>query len=450
VLATAFLVGLGVLVRPDFAVFCAAFAVPVGMVAWRRRRWRSLVAAGAAAAALPLVVQIMRMGYYGQLFPNTLYAKEGSRSWWSQGWHYLTNFASPYALVIPVVVTLLWLGLSWRQAEPSPRTRSWRVVVVSTELAALGHTIAVVRAGGDYMHARLLLPGWFALLLPLFAVPLGDLRLPSRAPGARLMPSLRLAGFATLLVWGIAAAALWRPPPGTLFGAELSSSHGSIDLGDVRIVDGRQMTVGTTGAEHRILVEDTHTELRSVAESLRGRILVPGYYEGLWRGAAPLPGSPEVGRPVIPVGAAGADGFATPLDVWVYDTLGLGDAIVARLQLDHRGTPGHEKMLSAAWVAAMYVDPNVYLDPEKFAPSGILLQNVAGVNLPGQLDEEEFEADRAAATKALHCGDLRELIERTREPLTPGRFFGNLVGAVGLDSFRFDIDPQVAEKALCD
>jgi arabinofuranosyltransferase len=64
-LATAALAGVGVLVRPDFVPFCLGFLVPVGWVAWQRGRTRALLVAGLAAVALPLAVQMFRMGYYG-------------------------------------------------------------------------------------------------------------------------------------------------------------------------------------------------------------------------------------------------------------------------------------------------------------------------------------------------------------------------------------------------
>jgi hypothetical protein len=48
----------------------------------------------------------------------------------------------------------------------------------------------------------------------------------------------------------------------------------------------------------------------------------------------------------------GAFGYAAPLDVYVYDRLGLAEPLTAHLRLDWRGAPGHEKTLSPPWIAA--------------------------------------------------------------------------------------------------
>jgi arabinofuranosyltransferase len=130
----------------------------------------------------------------------------------------------------------------------------------------------------------------------------------------------------------------------------------------------------------------------------------------------------------------------------VYDLHGLGDVMVARVALDHRGTPGHEKMLPAPWAVARFVDPSVAVDPSDFSPGGLTVM-LPGVDLI--VDEADFEDDTAAARRALDCGDLAELFENTRDPLTPELFLGNIVDSVRLDDFRYPADPQEAEAQLC-
>ncbi len=422
-LATSLLVGLGVVVRPDFAPFCAGFMVPLAVTA-RNQNSRSLLTAGLAATSLPVALQVFRMGYYGQLVPNTLHAKEGSLAWWSQGWKYLVNFAGPYVLVVPVAATAAMLALWWSPSGvPAARIRAWRLVVVGVEAGAVLHAVAVVRVGGDYLHGRLLLPAWFALLLPIFAVSVRDL--PARLPAVVA---------AAIGVWAVVCALVLRPPLG---------SH-------TDAFDGRRSYVERSGMTNPVRVDHL---TRLVPFYKPASASEPAWFDPLVHSPARgqgIPARPDLGASVVPVYALGATSFALPLDVWVYDILGLADPVVARVELDHRGAPGHEKLLGPPWVAAAFVDGDSPIDdPAGFAPPpgwGVLL---SGTGVPVPVDIATFEADRRAAAQALTCGPLAELVHNVRAPLSPQRFVGNMVDAVRLHSFRFPADPQEARRELC-
>lgn len=437
VLATAGLVGLGVLVRPDFAILCAGLAVPVAVAAWRSGRRRRLVQAVAAAAALPLAVQVFRMGYYGQLVPNTYYTKESTRTWWDQGWLYFRNFADSYALVVPVAVVAAWLAAS-ALAEWGRGLRDRWIVVAAVEAAAIGHTIAVVRVGGDYMHARLLLPAWFTLLLPLAALPAGALR-------ARR--SVVLA--AGLAVWALVTAFTLRPPVGTL----VSPSMGAF----MEAFGAEPPPGGWTGISDASVFGNAVTaqEVLVFQMSLHdGR----GAEEGWFDPRAYPPGSgteltvrPEIGRTVVTTFAAGAPGYITPLDVWVYDRLGLADPVTARLTVEMRTTPGHEKTLPSPWIAALFVAPDHEVtDPAAFAPMDFVSPLMVGIDISDTpTDPAAFADARADARQALDCGGLREHLHNVRAPLTPRRFLGNVVDAVRLGGLRVPPDPEDARRELC-
>ena len=79
----AFLLGLGPLVRPDLTVM-AAVAIVVVLV-MRRPRGASLAWFLAGALALPVVAELLSMGYYGLLVPNTALAKDSGGTYWSDG-----------------------------------------------------------------------------------------------------------------------------------------------------------------------------------------------------------------------------------------------------------------------------------------------------------------------------------------------------------------------------
>jgi arabinofuranosyltransferase len=450
-LGTAALVGLGVLIRPDFVAFAAGFGLPVAVVAWRAGRARSLVRVAAAAAALPVVVQVLRMGYYGQLVPNTLHAKESGLAWWGQGWAYLLDFARPYALVVPVAATLAWLVLWWRpSAGPGDeaaanRHRNWRLVVAAVEAGAALHAIGVVRVGGDYMHGRLLLPTWFALLLPVFAVP-----------AAELARSRRHAGIAALVgAWTVVVAFAARPPVGSLFNSWLADNASPEDVAalgiddPVGIIDMRQVALTDTPVRHPVRWDD-YAFAHDEGSSERGdrRMYVAGTFVHGWGGSFPTP--PGIEAMVVPGYTLGARSYAEGLDVWVYDRLGLADPVVARAELARRGTAGHEKLLGPEWVAAAWVDPDVAIDdPASFAPLSVLVLTWSGSGLTGEVDAGSFAADRAAAQDALACGELQELVHDTRAPLSPQRFLGNIVDAVRLHDLRVPVDPHEARSRFC-
>jgi arabinofuranosyltransferase len=444
---TAALVGVGVLVRPDFAVFAAAFAVPVAVAAWRGGRWRRLALAAGAALALPLAVQVFRMGYYGQLFPNTVYAKEGTRTWWDQGWRYLRDFAGSYALVVPVAVVALWLAATWRaDRERGPGRRGRWLVIGATEAAALAHALVVTRAGGDYMHGRLLLPAWFCLLLPTAALPAVDLR-------ARR----GLLAAAALGVWALVAAVGLRAPTGSVLAARAVALTGQLGI---ELPTGRPQGISN--------VRPALTSVPGIGRApvTADEMLPPnppvdggfGAAGGLFDPRDHPPGSgselrvrAEIGRNVVPTYGLGVPAYVLPLDVWVYDQLGLADPVTSRLTLDWRGTPGHEKAMTGPWVAAVYLDPASEVDDTgEFMAVGFVAQLMSGIDTGDvPTDPAGFARARADAAAALGCGGLRERVYDARAPLTARRFLGNIVDAVRLDRLRVPNDPAEARRQLC-
>ena len=459
-LATSFLVGLGVLVRPDFAPYVVGLGVPLAVAAWRRGRWRALTATIAATGALPAAVQLFRMGYYGRLLPNTLYAKEGTEAWWAQGLRYLDNFVGAYWLVVPAALVAGLVVVQWRAggAEQSSR-RDWRLVVGGLLASAVLHVVGIVRVGGDYMHARLLLTDWFALLLPVFCVRLPAWRsvrpsapsvrpstpsapsvqasAPSALSGGRWRPAVGTLAAAGLLAWAAVMAVVARPPAGQFWA--LDSTADGIDVRVEGIVDGRRQTLAFATNGHPVEVDD---------EQLLGRVAAVGDHYSDQTTVSPVPGGLE-GRPIVGMFVLGRPGYRLPLDVWVYDRHGLTDPVAARVRLGPRGVPGHEKALSPTWVAAQWLDPSAEVDPETFAVVPDFTAWYLSVPARAPSDRAGFEAERAAAAAALSCGQLDDVLDSAREPLTASRFLGNVVDSVRLHGFRFSADPVAARDDLC-
>src|SRR4029450_9715163 len=96
---------------------------------------------------------------------------------------------------------------------------------VALPLAGLADGLYVVRTGGDYLHARLLLPALWAVFVPFATASLphsGDLR---GGPPSRFLAAGRTAALAGILVWaGLCSLSLRH-----YLGANLASGTAIID-----------------------------------------------------------------------------------------------------------------------------------------------------------------------------------------------------------------------------
>ena len=219
------MLGLGPLVRPDLTIMSVVAVVVVLVV--RRLRGATLAWFLVGALALPVLTELFRMGYYGILVPNTALAKDSGGTYWSDGWNYLVDLVAPYWLWIPLLAVAVIAVLLLR------RTR-WTTTVVALALPVAGalHALYIVKSGGDYLHARLLLPSVFALLAPLAAVPWHK----------RLV-----APAAVLGVWALVAFAVLRP----------SIHEAFVPLTEHGVVEGRTLMENLTKPGHRpVLAED--------------------------------------------------------------------------------------------------------------------------------------------------------------------------------------------------
>jgi arabinofuranosyltransferase len=105
---------------------------------------------------LPILYEVWRMAYFALIVSNTALAKSAGSTWWNQAFTYLWNSVSSYTLWLPFLMVIPLMA---------PRiVRWWRggdrigVALLMTPI------VAIV---GDYQHARLLLPAFFANCLAL-------------------------------------------------------------------------------------------------------------------------------------------------------------------------------------------------------------------------------------------------------------------------------------------
>lgn len=402
-LPLAVLLGLGPLIRPDLAVFSAAF-LAVWFVVHRSRGAAWVVRAGVTAVALPVVYQVFRMGYYGSLVPNTALAKEASGSRLEQGATYLADFAGAYLLLLPLAVVAVVAYARWRATGRwSPKG----LLILAPVAGALAHAAFVVKVGGDFMHGRLLLPALFALALPAAVLPF-------RRDDSRVT-----VPFAVVATWAVVAALGLRPD---YFGSDV------IPPDNGGIADEHGFYVTFTGEEHPVTLEQ-----HAGGGFMAAATAVEDHLEnGLsYVNPSPLtmyaPGGlvprPEPGYEIVTTyPTIGVFGYSLGPQVAVVDALGLADPLAARTALppDRSGRIGHEKSLHPAWVVARFAGNAPADDPEV-----------------------------AAASAALECGAVARLERAVSSPLDWRLFVNNVVASAELTALRLPGLPSEVAREQC-
>ena len=392
--AAAFVIGLGPIIRSDLVVMSALAGVALLLLA--RPPWRRLAAISAWALALPASYELFRMGYYGNLLPNPGYTKEATTANWSQGWEYLNDFSAPYSLWVPALLLVVSAIASWAQV---PRAR--RLSFLTPPVAGLVYGMFVIRGGGDFMHARTLLPAAFALQLPIAAVPVHR-------------TTFALLGMIAL--WAIVPFRAGGPPYN--------------GIGPFGITNERGLYAAERG--NPVMVEDYRSSglvvfgsgVRKQAE--RGPPLVVAFLIGSGAAIQQLDphGPPFARRGVYGVGAIGMTSIAAGDDIYIADELGLASPIGSRLELLRRTRPAHEKVLPAAWIFAMFGDPSA--PPPEYVPADAI----------------------SAAREALHCPAIARMLQRARAPLTLQQIGLNVVQSFTDFHTRIHPDPET-ELARC-
>jgi arabinofuranosyltransferase len=413
--------GLGTLIRPELAlgalVFVLALLAVVASPTWNggRGRLRRCLGVGAAAAAVPLAYELFRMAYYALLVPSTALAKAAASSWWSQGATYLWNFVAPYTLWLPLalatVVTVVRVGSWWQKGD-----RLGVLVLCTPLVVGITDLAYVVQVGGDYMHARLLLPAFFALCLPVF-VGLRSLR------GAMAVPAVGI------VVWSVACLGWLRFVPPTVVGLTPST---------VFISNERNSWITATRAPHPVTAGDYAQALSGKAGTLLARIsgqVGPGHQRLLVITDPFAPIDPNTTRPAtstlpftlaVNLPAIGVIGYLAGPDVYVFDSYSLANPVGSHTTVIHHARPGHEKLIGPSWMLARF---------------GVL----GMTTVPGGPSTAAVGAARAA----LHCDPLAAYLHAVTVPLTLSRALANIGDSVSFTTMQFSPDPTVAAVQLC-
>lgn len=433
ILATAFVAGLGPLVRPELAIL-AAIALAMLFLA-PGLTWRVRAAMVAVAGAVPVLYQIWRMGYYGLPYPNTAVAKDAGGAKWAQGFEYLGNLVSPYLLWLPLLflAVAIALFLVWTRV-PGPREgaggdtdvrslllrgqralRTPTAVVLFVLGAGLLLSLYSIRVGGDFMHGRVLLPPLFCFLLPVAALPV---RILSRGRWNAGPDSVRAALGGVLWIGTI----VW-----CVFAANTTGMTEGAVVGRSGIVDERAFYSLNTGHRHPILAEDylDYPRMRAMVEAIaatpNGGLLLPTPSYDAWDVVPPPEPIPEggAGHTVFFLNL-GMTSMNTGLDVRVVDQMGLAYPLAAHTERLEDGRIGHDKILYPDWVVADSGMVNVH------------------PWMPGYLDEDWV----AMAELALTCEPTQELLASSSAELTWPLFKRNLRNAFEYANYRIERVPK--------
>ncbi len=364
---TAIAFGLGPLVRPDLAVVSAVFLV-AGWLLARPTRRRTLALAG-YAIALPLGYEIFRAGYYGSLVPLPAIAKSAGNSKWLHGLGYVWHFVEHCWLWLPLAALAVLAAFALARKTLVARDR---IVAIAPIASAAALTIFVVRVGGDFMFARMMLAPMFLLILPAMLTP------------------VRTPSLVVVAGWALVAAATVRTYRGTDVGFDWYTDW-----------DERQSYVRITDDENP--VDAAAFVRRSYAADVYRRATKAGVQHVMYwdRDGSAMHLDPTLDTPVVIVAdQLGTAGMIAPLDGEVADRFGLANPLGARITPTFPGRTGHEKRLPWAWVLAEYGDPAYDVmrsDPDRTSA-----------------------ADIAAARHAMTCGPIAELLASVREPLYAG------------------------------
>lgn len=396
--------GLGPLVRPELGLL-SVLLLAVVLLGDRTLGWLRRIALLAVGLALPVGYQIFRMGYYGMLVPNSAVAKSASSARWAAGWKYVNTSLVPYWIWIPLLALVVGAYLPLVRDRLSAGGRSDRrlLVVGAFVVGGLLVMLYITRVGGDYLHARLLLPGLTALL----------------APVAVVRWQRRYLAVAVVLPWAVVCTVAIRAP-GDHYGFFYAKSRNPVTTDDFRF--------NPPHGGHP-------------AGSLYAAYTRPGvYFDTTYLGPAP-PGGP---KRIVAEYAVGVTAYAFGPDTYVLDLLGLGDPFTSHLELKRRGLNSHEKPLPLPWLVARLLPDGTRYDVHTFVQGASQREPLElGITQLGD-PRAPFTARVADARRALRCPAVRDLLSPYRRPLTLGRFFDNIVEAPRRTSLRIPSEPSEA------
>jgi arabinofuranosyltransferase len=377
--------GLGPVIRPDLGL--VTVCVVAAWIVLSPGSIGRIVGDVAVAFAIPIAYQVFRMGYFASLVPSTALAKDAGGLHLHQGVRYGADLMNSYWLWIPLACLAIVIGRNVM--------REGRRVGIATAALVIGgllHAAYFVAIGGDYMHGRLLLPALFAIALPA-------------SIGLRTVTVWAGALVGIVAVWFVVCAATLRfdQPKATLFTVA--------PISDWRLIGGARVMPREIPNENFITGKQIHALYERDG---RGFLPIAKF--------TPVPGK-DPKRLAVALGSIGIPAYDAGRDVFIVDMAGLAEPLSARTSTVAGRAAGHRKGVDEAWYYARFA-------ADGQAPPG-------------------GAARVAAAKRALRCAPVADLLHAIDEPLTPGRFLGNLWHSPTYTTLHIPADPIEAERDLC-
>lgn len=161
---------LAILTRPDAILLVPVIVVFVSMMAKARGETtqtllRNLIFFFAPLAIVLIPYAVWKLLYYGNLLPNTYYAKSGGSWRYGQGFAYLWLYAKGYpsSWLLVLAPLALWRlgrnsGKVWERVKQVVQDPRGALLMLGMIAVGVYVFFFVARVGGDFMYARFLIP----------------------------------------------------------------------------------------------------------------------------------------------------------------------------------------------------------------------------------------------------------------------------------------------------
>ena len=416
-LRAAVVMGLGPLIRPELvlesAVFLGTLVVVIAAPNWKgpTRPTRRYAIPLASAAALPVIYELWRMAYFAMFVSNTALAKSAGSAWWGQGFTYLWNFVAPYTLWLPFLLIVPLMApriLRWWRAGD----RIGVLVLASPIVAGLVDTVYVVHVGGDYQHARLLLPAFFAICVALYVE-------------VRQLRTIAVVPVVGIAVWSLACIGWLRFDPEHGYFRTIHWISNNRDTW-FTVLDGKSpMDLSSFSTPTAPAVYYRSVDHTASVQGRQEMIIGTNPFFPLSGQVVAAASTNLPTHVVVFMIEIGEQGLISGPDVYVFDAQSLANPIGSHTVVARGVRPGG-KVVDPVWMIARFGTPGEPIPASLASPASI-----------------------AAARTALGCGDLAAYLHAITSPLTPSRAWSDVIHAFTYTTLHFSGNPVVAKNQLC-
>ncbi|MBA4313223.1 MAG: hypothetical protein C0417_11400 [Chlorobiaceae bacterium] len=149
---------LAMLTRPDGIIFLAS--VLIYFIIITENKWKNCLIFLLPSIFIFLPYWIWRWNYFGFFFPNSFYAKSIGLTYYSQGleyvWLYFQTYYGLIILFVAAIIALLRFKTISRIKQELKIISNHPILIAG--IFSILYILFVIRIGGDFMHARFLIP----------------------------------------------------------------------------------------------------------------------------------------------------------------------------------------------------------------------------------------------------------------------------------------------------